>query len=58
MPILHPKHFLTHNPLEVGWGLAGETPTIQQVVSKITQQPQEKREKESVCVCHTIDFPF
>ncbi len=64
MPTLHQKHFLTHNSIEVGWSLA----TIQQVVSRITQQPPEKKEgeKESkyacVCVCvflgHRIHFPF
>lgn len=64
MPILHQKHFLTHSPIEVGWGLAEETPTIQQVVSRITQQPLEKKEgeEESKYVCvflgHTIHFPF
>lgn len=51
MPTLHQKHFLTHNSIEVGWSLA----TIQQVVSRITQQPPEKKEgeKESkyACVC-------
>ncbi len=52
MPTLHQKRFLTHNSIEVGWSLAGETPTIQQVVSRITQQPPEKEgEKESKYVC-------
>ncbi len=56
MPTLHQKHFLTHNSIEVGWSLA----TIQQIVSRNTQQPLEKKkgEKESkyacVCVCFWV----
>lgn len=56
MPTLHQKHFLTHNPVDVSWGLAGETAAIQVVSS----YPTAERESKYIYVFlgQTIQFPL